>query len=58
MKVKIPRYMRPLIRALKERQVPAGFHRVTVRHDEWCAIWKGGICNCDPEIDLPFPGRN
>jgi hypothetical protein len=58
MKPKIPRYMRPLLRDLRERQVPAGLHNIIVRHDSWCAHWKGGACDCNPEVELPFPGRN
>lgn len=23
---------------------------VDVRHDDWCDIYDGGFCNCDPEI--------
>jgi len=23
-----------------------------IRHDDWCAIWGGGICNCDPDIEV------
>ena len=26
---------------------------VTIAHDNWCAINRGGYCNCDPEIRLP-----
>lgn len=25
------------------------FHNV-VYHDDWCSIYKGGNCNCDPDI--------
>lgn len=23
---------------------------VTVKHDDHCAIWQGGQCDCDPEV--------
>ena len=29
--------------------------RVTITnvwHDEWCDIYRGGICNCDPKIEF------
>lgn len=27
---------------------PGGVTIVQVRHDNWCAIFKGGECNCHP----------
>ena len=27
-------------------------HDLGIAHDEWCASFKGGFCNCDPEIYL------
>lgn len=28
---------------------------VTVAHDDWCAIYGGGYCNCDPDVTArPF----
>ena len=21
-------------------------------HDDWCEIYRGGVCNCDPEIEF------
>nr|MBC7245426.1 hypothetical protein [Chloroflexota bacterium] len=27
-----------------------GVHDVDVYHDDWCAIFRGGWCNCDPWI--------
>jgi hypothetical protein len=23
-----------------------------VKHDDWCRVYKGGECNCDPEIEF------
>jgi hypothetical protein len=27
---------------------------VDIYHDDWCQIFTGGYCNCDPEIQLPI----
>ncbi len=32
----------------------AGLHNVTVRHDYWCGIFDGGLCDCDPTIWLKW----
>ena len=55
---KIPRYMRKLVRRLRDRQVIPGVHHVTIRHDDDCTIWTTGTCNCDAEVETPFQGRN
>ncbi len=55
---KQPNYLRRLTQALQGAQIPPGYHNVKIRHDSWCAIFRGGACNCDPEIELPFPGKN
>jgi hypothetical protein len=43
-----------LIEALKKSPElrAAGIHNIDIRHDDWCAIYKGGYCNCEPEIAL------
>jgi hypothetical protein len=30
----------------------AGLHMVTIYHDDWCGIFAGTRCNCDPDITL------
>jgi hypothetical protein len=32
----------------------AGYHQIAVAHDDWCDIFHGQRCNCDPEITLKF----
>jgi hypothetical protein len=32
-----------------------GVHHVTVEHDAWCAIYRGGQCNCVPNITISGP---
>ena len=31
-------------------ELPDGVSDVEVAHDDWCRIYKGKYCNCDPEI--------
>ena len=28
---------------------------ISVQHDDWCAIYKGRPCNCDPDITMTTP---
>ncbi len=39
----------PLVVALASELEPGGFV-VTVKHDDWCAIWSGRPCDCSPEL--------
>jgi hypothetical protein len=32
----------------------AGYHQLTVDHDNWCGIFDGRHCNCEPDIALKF----
>ncbi|MFW6388913.1 MAG: hypothetical protein ACOCY9_03295 [Desulfohalobiaceae bacterium] len=42
-------YLSKLFDAVGE--LPKGqVNHLTVLHDDYCAIWKGGACNCDPEV--------
>ena len=40
-------YMREV---LKLKIKPGTECRITVLHDDWCAIHAGGYCNCIPEL--------
>jgi hypothetical protein len=31
-----------------------GYHQVSVYHDDWCGVFQGQRCNCDPDIRLKF----
>lgn len=35
---------------------PTGLTEVQILHDDWCAIHKGGYCDCDPDVRV-IPGR-
>jgi hypothetical protein len=46
-------YMKKLRRLFQERKLPkVGLELVEVYHDDWCAIYSGRYCNCDPDIRL------
>jgi hypothetical protein len=32
----------------------AGYHQITVYHDDECGIFEGRRCDCDPDIKLRF----
>ncbi len=51
--MKEQKYMAALQRALAGIQLPPGYHNVQVLHDSWCSIFRGGVCNCNPEIRVP-----
>jgi hypothetical protein len=41
------------------RIAPAQITEIDICHDDWCRIYRGGYCNCNPEIKLhPQPKRN
>ena len=34
---------------------PGALSHLMIAHDDWCAIFKGGVCNCDPYIWVEPP---
>ena len=55
----LPNYLRQLAEIARQSQVTTGVHVVEIRHDDTCAIWKGGACDCNPEIEAPtLPAKN
>ena len=30
---------------------------VDIYHKDWCRIYRGGYCNCDPDVRLRLPQR-
>jgi len=51
-------YMKKLLKFQSEGKLPkVGLHEVNVAHDDWCQVYKGGYCNCDPDIQLRRPPR-
>ena len=49
-----PAYMRQLSELWRAGKLPAGanVHSVDIYHDEWCAVFKGEACDCEPEIKI------
>jgi len=50
-----PNYIRALKAAIRSGKLKTAAGQVVhidVAHDDWCAIFKGGICNCDPEVSF------
>ena len=37
-------------KVLAQEPKSAGLYHVDVFHDDWCAIWQGRKCNCDPHL--------
>lgn len=53
---KVHNYLKKLAQMEQRGQVkvgPAGsLNNMTVRHDDWCGVYKGEECNCDPNIEF------
>ena len=50
-------YLKPLLEATTEAMESGLMERgrvtiTNVWHDDWCDIYRGGVCNCDPVIKL------
>jgi len=45
-------YMR---RILANPPLPGTVAIAHVYHDDWCSIWKTGICDCNPEVVYEYP---
>jgi len=37
---------------LRLLKISPGVANLEVRHDDWCLIYNGGECNCDPDLYL------
>jgi hypothetical protein len=53
-RAKVPNYIKKLRYLVKIGTIPLNVetHMIDVEHDNWCAIFKGKPCNCDPTIKL------
>jgi hypothetical protein len=36
---------------------PGTVSHATVSHDTWCKIYRGGECDCVPDVEISFPSR-
>jgi len=52
-------YMKRIATLQRAGKIPSapGVYQIDVRHDDWCNIYRGGYCNCDPEIVLRKDGK-
>jgi hypothetical protein len=52
--LQLPNYVRKLHYLYRIGAIPAdaGLHMVDIEHDDWCGIFQGKRCNCDPTIKL------
>lgn len=50
-------YQKKIARLIAEGKLNTniGVHMLNIQHDDWCAIFDGGLCNCDPDIELAEP---
>jgi hypothetical protein len=53
-------YYKKLLELFEQGKISAAsLAEVDIYHDSWCAVYKGGYCNCDPDIKLrPQPVWN
>jgi hypothetical protein len=46
-------YMKKLLRLYAEGKLPTrDLWLLDIYHDDWCGIYRGRRCNCDPDIRL------
>ena len=38
--------------AVEASPLGTGLFVADIRHDSWCAIFQGGACNCDPDVEI------
>jgi hypothetical protein len=39
------------------RLEPGQLKQINIYHDDWCAIFHGGACNCNPEVVADIDGQ-
>lgn len=50
-----PNYVQAILDAIRSGKIKTGTGQVVhadIRHDDWCNIFKGGVCNCNPEVSF------
>jgi hypothetical protein len=47
-----------LLKLFNEDKLPRScLSGVDIYHDDWCRIYRGGYCNCDPDIVVRPPAE-
>jgi len=49
-KTTMPQYLTKVLEQAQD--LGPGLYRAMVFHDRTCAIWRGGICDCKPEVKI------
>jgi hypothetical protein len=51
---RLPNYVKKIKYLASIGAIPmdVGMHKIDVLHDDWCAIFRGTMCNCNPTIKL------
>jgi hypothetical protein len=49
-------YLRKLQLLWRTGAIPrtVGLHQIDVAHDNWCTIFEGRRCNCNPDVTLKW----
>jgi hypothetical protein len=47
-------YMRKVL-ALGGLVPPGALADIDTLHDDWCDVYHGGFCNCDPDVTIRAP---
>jgi hypothetical protein len=51
-------YYKKLMALYESANLTVGsLNEVDICHDDWCAIYDGKYCNCDPEVKLRAPAK-
>jgi hypothetical protein len=45
-------YLKKLWKLHQEGKLDPALCKTDIYHDDWCGIYAGGYCNCDPEIEV------
>ncbi len=48
-----PNYLPKLIALFDQGKAPPGtVTEAAIAHDDWCSIFRGGVCDCEPDVQL------
>lgn len=51
-------YLVKIDRMRRDGMFPPGtVGEIDIRHDDWCDVYTGGYCNCDPGVSLRNPKK-
>lgn len=45
-------YVKKLIEMWDKEKYPPDLYDAFIFHDDWCGIYYGTPCNCDPDIEI------